>query len=132
VQGTTYAARQGFNVGVIDAEAMGLGVAEATQLVNKLAPRWAGFNLLAPTYETSARIAAGLDRSINVMAGGHQAKAMPTETLTDPRFARLEALVLGEGETCVVELIKDKRKRSEMPSSSLLNAIRDQLDERSR
>jgi anaerobic magnesium-protoporphyrin IX monomethyl ester cyclase len=57
----TYAARQGFNVGVVDAEALGLG--------------------------------------IRIMVGGHQAKAMPTETLTDPRFARIEALVLGEGET---------------------------------
>jgi hypothetical protein len=42
-----------------------------------------------------------LDRVINVMVGGHQAKAMPIETLTDPRYARIEALVLGEGETRV-------------------------------
>ena len=27
------------------------------------------------------------------MLGGHQAKAMPTEILTDPRMARCEALV---------------------------------------
>jgi anaerobic magnesium-protoporphyrin IX monomethyl ester cyclase len=40
---------------------------------------------------------------------------MPTETLTDPRFARIEALVLGEGETRVVELLKDKRTRAELP-----------------
>lgn len=49
------------------------------------------------------------------MVGGHQAKAMPTETLADPRFARCEALVLGEGETRVVELLKDKRYRSTLP-----------------
>jgi anaerobic magnesium-protoporphyrin IX monomethyl ester cyclase len=112
----TYAAHQGFNVGVIDAEALGLGVEETTGLVNKLSPRWVGFNLLAPTYEISAQIAAGLDPDISVMVGGHQAKAMPTETLTDPRFARIEALVLGEGETRVVELLKDKRARTELPS----------------
>ncbi|MGH4012584.1 MAG: B12-binding domain-containing radical SAM protein [Pseudonocardiaceae bacterium] len=119
----TYAARQGFNVGVIDAEALGLGVEETTRLVNELAPRWGGFNLLAPTYEISAQIAAGLDKGINVMVGGHQAKAMPTETLTDPRFARLEALVLGEGETRVVELLKDKRKRTELPGVIWLDPI---------
>jgi anaerobic magnesium-protoporphyrin IX monomethyl ester cyclase len=119
----TYAAEQGFNVGVIDAEALGLGVEDTTELVNTLSPRWVGFNLLAPTYEISARIAAGLDPAISIMVGGHQAKAMPTETLTDPRFVRTEALILGEGETRVVELIKDKRKRTELPGVMWLDPI---------
>src|SRR5258708_15369358 len=90
----TYAKLHGFNVGVVDAEALGLGIDQTAQLVNELSPRWTGFNLLAPTYEISARLAAELDPTINVMVGGHQAKAMPTETLTDPRFVRCEALVL--------------------------------------
>jgi anaerobic magnesium-protoporphyrin IX monomethyl ester cyclase len=111
----TYAARQGFNVGVVDAEALGLGIAQTSQLVSELSPRWAGFNLLAPTYDISARIAAALDPAIHVMVGGHQAKAMPTETLADPRFARCEALVLGEGESRVAELLKDRRSRSTLP-----------------
>jgi anaerobic magnesium-protoporphyrin IX monomethyl ester cyclase len=119
----TYAKRHGFNVGVIDAEALGLGVEQTMQLVNELSPRWAGFNLLAPTYEISARIAAGLDGSINVMVGGHQAKAMPTETLTDPRFARCEALVLGESETRVVELLRDRRYRTELPGVMWLDPV---------
>jgi radical SAM superfamily enzyme YgiQ (UPF0313 family) len=119
----TYAARQGFNVGVLDAEALGLGIEQATRLVNEVSPCWAGFNLLAPTYEISARIAAGLDPAINIMVGGHQAKAMPAETLTDPRFARLEALVLGEGETRVVELLKDRRYRTELPGVMWLDPI---------
>ena len=111
----TYAAAAGFNVGVIDAEALGLGVDQAIGTINQASPRWAGFDLLAPTYEISARIAAGLDPGIQVMAGGHQAKAMPHEVLADPRFARLEALVLGEGETRVAELLKDRRHRSGLP-----------------
>lgn len=119
----TYAAHQGFNVGVIDAESWGLGVAEATGLVNDLTPRWAGFNLLAPTYEISARIAVGLDRAIDVMVGGHQAKAMPAETLTDPRFARIEALVLGEGETRVAELLNAKRTRADLPGVMWLDPL---------
>lgn len=119
----TYAKHQGFNVGVIDAEALGLGLDQTAQLVNKLSPRWAGFNLLAPTYEISARVASGLDPSINVMLGGHQAKAMPTETLTDLRFARCEALVLGEGETRVAELLKDRRYRTELPGVMWLDPI---------
>lgn len=111
----TYAKHQGFNVGVIDAEALGLGIDQAAQLVKELSPRWAGFNLLAPTYEISARLAAKLDPSIALMVGGHQAKAMPAETLLDPRFTRCEALVLGEGETRVAELLKDKCYRTELP-----------------
>jgi hypothetical protein len=112
----TYAHRHGFNVGVLDAEALGLGITQTQTLVNELAPRWAGFNLLAPTYELSARIAAGLDPGINVMVGGHQAKAMPTQILTDPRFTRVEAVVLGEEETRVVELLTDLRSRADLPA----------------
>lgn len=119
----TYAASQGFNVGVIDAEALGLGVDQTIRVINETSPRWAGFNLLAPTYEISARIAAGLDPGIQVMAGGHQAKAMPAEVLADPRFARLEALVLGEGETRVVELLKDRRHRVELPGVMWLDPV---------
>jgi anaerobic magnesium-protoporphyrin IX monomethyl ester cyclase len=111
----TYATAQGLNVGVIDAESHGLGIGQTSQLINDTSPRWAGFNLLAPTYEISARIAAGLDDGIRLMAGGHQAKAMPTEILSDPRFARLEALVLGEGETRAAELLRDHRTRSRLP-----------------
>jgi anaerobic magnesium-protoporphyrin IX monomethyl ester cyclase len=119
----TYAASQSFNVGVIDAEALGLGVDQAIGIINQASPRWAGFNLLAPTYEISARIAAGLDSDIQVMAGGHQAKAMPHEVLADPRFARLEALVLGEGETRVAELLKDRRYRSGLPGVLWLDPV---------
>lgn len=111
----TYAAHQGFNVGVLDAESLGLGIDEAIAQVNALQPRWVGFNLLAPTYEISARVAAGLDPAIDLMVGGHQAKAMPAETLMDPRFHRVEALVLGEGETRVAELLVDKRRRADLP-----------------
>src|SRR2546430_13452815 len=55
----TYAAQAGFNVGVLDAEAIGLGIEETQRIINLFSPRWVGFNLLAPTYELSARIAAG-------------------------------------------------------------------------
>ena len=77
----TYAASRGFNVGVLDAEAHGLGITATVELIDELAPRWVGFNLLAPTYEISARIAAALDPTVKVMLGGHQAKAMPAEVL---------------------------------------------------
>lgn len=119
----TYAASRDFNVGVVDAEARGLGVDDTIQLINDAAPRWAGFNLLAPTYEISAHIAASLAPEIKIMLGGHQAKAMPTKILTDPRMSRCTALVLGEGETRVVELLTDHRTRTELPGVMWLDPI---------
>jgi radical SAM superfamily enzyme YgiQ (UPF0313 family) len=111
----TYAKLAGFNVGVVDAEAQGLGVEATTRLVNELEPKWAGFNLLAPTYEVSANIAAGLEDGIDIMVGGHQAKAMPEAVIADPRFRNLAALVIGEGETRVAELLAGKSNRRKLP-----------------
>ncbi|MFJ8794040.1 B12-binding domain-containing radical SAM protein [Streptomyces sp. NPDC102462] len=111
----TYAQQQGFNVGVLDAEAHGLGLEEAAQLVYEAAPRWAAMNLLAPTYEMSARIAARLDPGIDLMVGGHHAKAMPDRILADPRMRRLGALVLGEGELRVAALLEDIQNRRTLP-----------------
>lgn len=111
----TYATARGFNVGVLDAEAHGLPVAHTIRLVNQAEPRWVGLNLLAPTYEVSARIAAGLAPGIQLMLGGHQAKAMPTRILTDPRMAAARALVLGEAETRVAALLADTNARAALP-----------------
>ncbi|MFB9687281.1 B12-binding domain-containing radical SAM protein [Amycolatopsis plumensis] len=119
----TYAAAKGFNVGVLDAEAHGLGVEQTACLVNAAAPRWVGFNLLAPTYEISARIAERLDRDIMLMLGGHQAKAMPAEILCDQRMSQCEALVIGEGETRVAALLDDHRRRTELPGVMWLDPI---------
>ncbi|WP_038843511.1 B12-binding domain-containing radical SAM protein [Salinispora arenicola] len=119
----TYAARHGFNVGVLDAEAHGIPVDDTVTLVNSLRPRWVGLNLLAPTYEISARIADRLDPAIRVMLGGHQAKAMPGQILTDPRMRNAAALVLGEGETRVVELLRDHRSRADLPGIMWLDPI---------
>ncbi|MEU8758560.1 radical SAM protein [Streptomyces sp. NPDC048659] len=111
----TYAQQAGFNVGVLDAEAHGLGVDETARLINSIRPRWVGMNLLAPTYEMSARIAAGLDPGIALMVGGHHARAMPARILDDPRMGNLGALVIGEGETRVAALLADERRRAELP-----------------
>ncbi|MFH9677643.1 B12-binding domain-containing radical SAM protein [Streptomyces sp. NPDC017405] len=111
----TYARQAGFNVGVLDAEAHGLGPAETAAIVNAARPRWAGMNLLAPTYEMSARIAARLDPGIALMAGGHHARALPARVLADPRMRNLRALVIGEGESRVTALLEDEQRRRELP-----------------
>ncbi|MFJ2895830.1 B12-binding domain-containing radical SAM protein [Streptomyces sp. NPDC087218] len=111
----TYAKQAGYTVGVLDAEAHGLGIEQTADLVNQARPRWAAMNLLAPTYEMSARIAALLDPDIALMVGGHHAKAMPDRILADPRMAHLRALVLGEGELRVAALLEDEQRRRELP-----------------
>ncbi|GAB2802652.1 radical SAM protein [Actinoallomurus bryophytorum] len=120
----TYAAQRGFNVGILDAEARGMPIAQIVRTINDLTPRWAAFNLLAPTYEISAQIAGQLDPQTMVMAGGHQAKAMPVEILADPRMLRCEALVLGEAETRVAELLADHRNRADLPAVMWTDPIR--------
>ncbi|MQY03588.1 B12-binding domain-containing radical SAM protein [Actinomadura macrotermitis] len=119
----TVATAAGHNVAVLDAEAHGLAVADVARIVNDAAPRWAGFNLLAPTYEISATIADRLAPDIKVMLGGHQAKAMPAQILADPRMRRCEALVLGEAETRVQILLGDHRSRAELPGVMWLDPV---------
>jgi radical SAM superfamily enzyme YgiQ (UPF0313 family) len=48
---------------------------------------------------------------------------MPEVIITDPRFEALEALVLGEGETRVAELLHDKRARADLPGVMWLDPI---------
>ncbi|MDA8368948.1 MAG: radical SAM protein [Nocardiopsaceae bacterium] len=119
----TVARAAGFNVAVLDAEAHGLPVSDVVTVLNTAAPRWVGFNLLAPTYRISAHIADRLDHAIKVMAGGHQAKAMPTQILTDPRMRRCHALVLGEAETRVAALLDDHRRRTELPGVMWMDPV---------
>ncbi|MFI6497197.1 B12-binding domain-containing radical SAM protein [Nonomuraea typhae] len=119
----TYAASRGYRVGVLDAEAAGLPVAQTIALINRTRPRWAGFNLLAPTYELTATIVAALEPGIRIMAGGHHAKAMPLEILTDPRMTGCDALVLGEAETRVAELLADERNRARLPGVMWLDPV---------
>ncbi|MEU0517880.1 radical SAM protein [Streptosporangium sp. NPDC006007] len=83
----TYAASQGFTVGVLDAEAAGLPIADTVSLINQSAPRWAGFNLLAPTYEISADIVAALDphiRVVELLADHRNRTGLPGVMWRDP------------------------------------------------
>lgn len=112
----TYARSRGFNVGVLDVEAAGLGLAHAAAIVNEVEPRWVGLNLLAPTYQQSIALMRRLSPEIRVMLGGHQAKAMPHAILADVRLPRIDALLLGEADTRVAALLEDVRARERLPS----------------
>lgn len=111
----TVAESAGFSVQVIDAEARGIGFDAIARDVNAIAPRWVGLNLLAPTYENSKAILKRINPEIRVMLGGHQAKAMPNEILADLEISRIDALIIGEAELRVVELLKQIDSRDWLP-----------------
>lgn len=111
----TYAKSKGLNVGVLDAESLGLGISKIIQIVNELKPRWIGLNLLAPTYRHSLEILRGLNPDIMVMLGGHQAKAMPLEILADHRIPRIDAMILGEAEYRVAAILQSTDARAVLP-----------------
>jgi len=111
----TYAESRGFSVEVLDAEARALSIAEVTNYANTRHPRWAGLNLLAPTYRHSTAILRGLSPDIQIMLGGHQAKAMPAEIMNDTAIPRIDALILGEAETRVARLLEDTGERERLP-----------------
>jgi len=111
----TYAHQAGFNVAVLDAESLGLGVSRIATIVNHQAPRWVGLNLLAPTYHYSLEILRSLDPDIYIMLGGHQAKAMPQQILSDSSIPRIDAMILGEGEYRVAALLESISTRKYLP-----------------
>jgi anaerobic magnesium-protoporphyrin IX monomethyl ester cyclase len=111
----TVAAQHGLNVGVLDGEALGLGFEEIAREINERAPRWIGLNLLAPTYRNSVEILRKIDRNIKVMLGGHQAKALPDHILRDQRIPRIDALIIGEAEYRVAELLRDSTPIDKLP-----------------
>ena len=112
----TYAKKAGFNVGVLDAEANGIGIAQIARTINAASPRWLGLNLLAPTYRNSTEILKQISPEIKVMLGGHQAKAMPREILSDFQIPRIDAMILGEGETRVERVLSDIELRETLPN----------------
>ena len=111
----TVAKAHGLNVGVLDAEALGLGLSQVTKLIDSARPRWVGMNLLAPTYRHSATLLSRINPEIRVMLGGHQAKAMPQEILGDHRIPRIDALIVGEGEERAAAIIEDDTAVDRLP-----------------
>jgi anaerobic magnesium-protoporphyrin IX monomethyl ester cyclase len=112
---TTYCRARGLNVGVLDAEALGLGVTQIAAIVNEHNPRWVALNLLAPTYRHSVDILGRVAPEIQVMVGGHHAKAMPRVITEDPNLRRMDALIVGEAEYRAYEILNDTKRRETLP-----------------
>jgi len=111
----TYCEKKGWNIGVIDCEGLGLGITKVAKILNELMPRWVGFNLLAPTYTLSRSIAEKLHPDMKIILGGHQAKAMPRDIILDQGFPKIDAMVLGESELRVEEILRNEKNKEFLP-----------------
>lgn len=113
----TVVADAGFNVALLDAEQAGMSPSEIAVLLNGAAPRWVGFNLLSPAYETSANSIAQLQPQIRVVVGGPHARARREATLRDPRMRNCHCLIVGEAEHRVLTLLRDPESRAVLPET---------------
>jgi radical SAM superfamily enzyme YgiQ (UPF0313 family) len=111
----TVAAHNDLNVGVLDGEAHGLSLSAIASEINRRAPEWVGFNLLAPTYTHTIATLQLLDPGIKVMLDGHHAKALPEAILGDSMLPRIDALILGEAEYRVAALLRRSSRPDELP-----------------
>ena len=84
----TYAASQGFNVGILDAEAHGIGVDQTIGIVNQPRPDGPDSTCSPRPTRSPRGSRAGLDPSHQVMTGGHHAKAMPPKFSPTPGSPR--------------------------------------------
>ena len=105
------AAREGHNVGIVDAEHHGLGVNQVAEIVNShQVPRIVGINILTPARESALKFAALIDPDLPLVIGGPHATALPEKTLRE--FVAIHErtfLMRGEAEISLVRLLNGDR-----------------------
>jgi anaerobic magnesium-protoporphyrin IX monomethyl ester cyclase len=106
----TYAQFKGFNVGVIDAEAQGLGFSEIIEAVKKCEPRFVGINVLTPVRPVALKLIALLPQDITLLIGAMHSTALPQDTVTE--FSEIHPktiLFVSEAEIAVTKIISGKK-----------------------
>lgn len=103
----SYLAQEGsYNVGHLDAEHFGVPTRRIAETINNLQPRWAGMNVLTPTFKMVLEVAAQLDPDIHLVVGGPHATALPEKTLRAVVKAHPKTvLIVGEAEHSVKLLL---------------------------
>jgi len=97
----------GFDVSIMDAEALGLGPQETIEAVVDRRPQVVGIACKTLWIESAHRVAQGLKErlpGVPIVAGGNHVTALPARTLQE--FPAFDILVLGEGEVTFLELIR--------------------------
>ena len=92
--------QRGFDVAILDANALGLSDQETVDAVVERKPHVAGFTAVTPTVDQCGRLAAEVRRrqpSCLTVLGGIHASALPEETLR--RLPGVDLIVRGEADT---------------------------------
>jgi radical SAM superfamily enzyme YgiQ (UPF0313 family) len=100
------ARRAGHRVAVLDADARGMDEVDASAAILARSPSVVGLSATTLGIASAARLAARLRQaapSLRIVIGGPHATALPEDTLR--RFTAFDALVQGEGELTLVDLL---------------------------
>lgn len=98
--------QEGFDVRIIDTQAVGLGLEETVRLIENLRPKYVGITATTMAIESASELARNikaLDSKIKVIIGGCHVSSLPVETLQEYGF--FDVGVVGEGENTIIELI---------------------------
>ena len=100
--------RHGFDVEIIDGEALRLTCEEIAELILEKAPLFVGFTSVTLSIHKTAKIAAlvkSKNRDIKTIVGGPHLTAAPEKTFE--MFPHLDIGVIGEGDITIVELAEN-------------------------
>ena len=98
--------QQGFDVSILDANALGLTDAGTVEAMVNHQPQVVGFTAVTPTVDQCGRLAARLRQrapSCLIVLGGIHASALPEETLR--RAPALDLIVRGEADTRFAQIL---------------------------
>jgi anaerobic magnesium-protoporphyrin IX monomethyl ester cyclase len=99
---------RGFDVRLLDCEALGLDVRQAVKNIFSFEPDYVGITAVTISIHSAAELAAELkktDKTPRVILGGTHVSAVPEETMR--LFPQFDIGVIGEGEVTIVRLLED-------------------------
>ena len=102
-----YLRAAGFDVSIIDAEALGMGVDEAVRAILKDKPDIVGITCKTLWVKNAHRVAAALKKenpNLLIVAGSNHVTALPERSLRE--FSSFDIIIIGEGEITFLEMIK--------------------------
>jgi radical SAM superfamily enzyme YgiQ (UPF0313 family) len=104
------ARREGWRVGILDAEAEGWDVAAAVERIVAAAPEMVGLTAATVSIHSAAAVAREVKArlpQVRTVVGGSHVSALPSETMR--LFPEFDFAVIGEGEATLVELLALQR-----------------------
>lgn len=102
-----YMEQHGYDVSVLDPEALDLGSSEILSRVTDLSPDVIGFSCTTPLFPIAVQLAEDIKKllpHVKIIIGGPHISAMPAQSLE--ASSAIDFVVFGEGEESLLELIR--------------------------